>query len=211
MEPVEKNENKNNKQPQNPPPAVFHSTGSNWRWVLGFFDVMKTYAEKLRDPRWQKKRLEIMSRDSFTCRYCGDKEKTLNVHHKFYRKAKSPWDYDDECYVTLCEDCHKRAEKLKEDALSLLCETERKDVMTVQFMAALSLPKWTGTALETAAESFALCMGKFRRLEFYPDEKDELIKEYRESAEKCMESMRAILAAMENPTRNIYGGQQITN
>jgi len=26
-----------------------------------------TYSEKLKDPRWQKKRLEILSRDNFTC------------------------------------------------------------------------------------------------------------------------------------------------
>ena len=67
-----------------------------------------TYAEKLRDPRWQKRRLEIMKRDDFMCRNCGDTEKTLNVDHKVYVKGRDPWDYQDDDLQTLCEDCHSR-------------------------------------------------------------------------------------------------------
>ena len=66
----------------------------------------QTYFEKLKDPRWQRKRLEIMERDDFTCVSCGNKEKTLNVHHKTYRKGAEPWDYEDENFVTYCVDCH---------------------------------------------------------------------------------------------------------
>ena len=29
---------------------------------------MSDYVEKLKDPRWQRKRLEIMQRDGFRCR-----------------------------------------------------------------------------------------------------------------------------------------------
>jgi hypothetical protein len=67
----------------------------------------QTYYEKLRDPRWQRKRLEIMERDNFTCMSCGNKEKTLNVHHKTYRKNADPWDYPDENFVTYCKYCHE--------------------------------------------------------------------------------------------------------
>lgn len=70
----------------------------------------KPYFEKLRDPRWQKKRLEIMGRDKFSCRHCGDTEKTLNVHHCIYDKGKEPWDYEGSNLVTLCEACHKHEE-----------------------------------------------------------------------------------------------------
>ena len=66
-----------------------------------------SYSEKLRDPRWQKKRLEIMQRDAFTCQECGAAEKTLNVHHCFYEYGKDPWDYPDSSLTTLCEDCHE--------------------------------------------------------------------------------------------------------
>jgi len=86
----------------------------------GFLFRMKTYAEKLKDPRWQRKRLEIMERDRFQCRHCRSTEKTLNVHHKIYRKGKMPWDYEDDVFVTLCEDCHKLAEEQKERVLLMM-------------------------------------------------------------------------------------------
>lgn len=65
-----------------------------------------TYSEKLRDPRWQKKRLDILSRDNFTCQCCGDTETELNVHHKKYKKGKEPWDYPNNFLETLCKHCH---------------------------------------------------------------------------------------------------------
>ena len=72
--------------------------------------MSKTYAEKLKDPRWQKKRLEILERDKFACRYCADKEKTLHVHHVYYEKGKSPWEYEGDMLLTLCERCHELLE-----------------------------------------------------------------------------------------------------
>lgn len=64
------------------------------------------YIKKLKDPRWQKKRLAIMNRDNFTCQYCLDTETTLNVHHYYYGKG-DPWEVPDEALITLCEDCHE--------------------------------------------------------------------------------------------------------
>lgn len=69
----------------------------------------QNYSQKLRDPRWQKKRLEIMSRDEFTCRICGDNESTLNVHHFTY--SGEPWDVDSGKLLTICEPCHEREHK----------------------------------------------------------------------------------------------------
>jgi 5-methylcytosine-specific restriction endonuclease McrA len=65
----------------------------------------KTYSEKLKDPRWQKKRLEILQRDNWQCYYCGDTKTTLHVHHEMYL-GSNPWDTPDACLTTLCEDCH---------------------------------------------------------------------------------------------------------
>ena len=65
-----------------------------------------TYKEKLRDPRWQQKRLRVMERDGWTCKVCGDKSTTLNVHHKRYQKGAEPWEYGDEKLMTICEACH---------------------------------------------------------------------------------------------------------
>jgi uncharacterized protein YlaI len=63
-----------------------------------------TYAEKLKNPKWQKKRLEILNRDNFCCQKCGDAETELRVHHKKYNG--NPWDAADEDLITLCKICH---------------------------------------------------------------------------------------------------------
>lgn len=65
-----------------------------------------TYSEKLKDPRWQKKRLEIMQRDYFTCQECGDNKNQLHIHHKTYKSGNDPWDYRDDNFETLCNNCH---------------------------------------------------------------------------------------------------------
>lgn len=66
----------------------------------------QSYSELLRDPRWQKRRLEILNRDEFTCQNCCDSKTTLNVHHCYYEKGRAPWEYEDSSLVTLCEPCH---------------------------------------------------------------------------------------------------------
>jgi 5-methylcytosine-specific restriction endonuclease McrA len=71
----------------------------------------KTYSEKLKDPRWQKMRLQVLEREKFTCEDCKSKEKTLHVHHTFYTKGANPWEYDAQYLRCLCDDCHtKRAD-----------------------------------------------------------------------------------------------------
>ena len=69
--------------------------------------MAKTYLQKLKDPRWQKKRLEIMNRDEFMCMNCADTESTLNVHHISYN-GSNPWETNSELLITLCEPCHKK-------------------------------------------------------------------------------------------------------
>lgn len=78
-----------------------------------------TYLEKLRDPRWQKRRLEIMQRADFACEKCGARDKTLNVHHKFYVKGREPWEYADDELGCLCEECHSELHQLR-DAITRL-------------------------------------------------------------------------------------------
>jgi len=83
----------------------------------------KTYLELLNDPRWQKKRLEIMQRDDFTCQSCENKELTLNVHHLAYHKNTMLWDYKNEELITLCEDCHKQITAFTNESISLIRST----------------------------------------------------------------------------------------
>jgi hypothetical protein len=76
---------------------------------------MKTYSQKLKDPRWQRKRLEIMGRDRFTCTLCGDDKNTLNVHHWEYNG--DPWEAGDDNLCTVCVSCHELIEARKKRGL----------------------------------------------------------------------------------------------
>jgi hypothetical protein len=71
-----------------------------------------TYSERLRHPKWQRRRLEILQRDNFTCQLCGDTETILNIHHKEYHKGKI-WEYKDDELITYCELCHLVTEHFK--------------------------------------------------------------------------------------------------
>lgn len=68
-----------------------------------------TYKEQLLNPKWQKKRLEILERDKFTCQICLDTETTLHIHHGYYDPTYQTlaWEYPNHTYKTLCSDCHK--------------------------------------------------------------------------------------------------------
>lgn len=72
-----------------------------------------TYAEKLQDPRWQKKRLKILERDEWKCRLCFDTNATLHIHHKKYHKE--PWDVDNDFLITYCKHCHVFVEENDRD------------------------------------------------------------------------------------------------
>lgn len=74
---------------------------------------MSSYAQLLRDPRWQRKRLEILSRDQWRCKWCGCSDSTLHVHHHFYIKGRAPWQYLNSALITLCHECHTASEEFE--------------------------------------------------------------------------------------------------
>jgi len=69
---------------------------------------MSNLSSQLRDRRWQKRRLEILSRDNFTCCMCGSTDNTeqLHVHHLVYKRSLPIWEYPDNALITLCATCH---------------------------------------------------------------------------------------------------------
>ena len=71
------------------------------------------YSQKLRSPKWQKKRLEIMDRDGWRCRDCGAENSTLHVHHCYYVVGVEPWDHPDDILTTLCDSCHIQRQGLE--------------------------------------------------------------------------------------------------
>lgn len=68
---------------------------------------MKSYAELLKSPPWQKKRLEMLEASGWSCDNCGNDKETLNVHHRVYIKGRKPWEYDASQLQVLCQTCHK--------------------------------------------------------------------------------------------------------
>lgn len=66
-----------------------------------------SYSDKLKDPRWQRLRLEVFQRDDFRCTRCGNGNRSLHVHHEYYRRSLDPWEYPMDALKTLCERCHE--------------------------------------------------------------------------------------------------------
>jgi len=81
-----------------------------------------TYIEKLKSPKWQKKRLEILERDNFSCKCCGDSESSLHVHHTKYLANTDPWEYENDSLVTLCEMCHTEVTWQKKEVKRIIDE-----------------------------------------------------------------------------------------
>jgi hypothetical protein len=76
-----------------------------------------SYKDKLRDPRWQRRRLDVLNAANWTCQDAGCKSntKTLEVHHCYYLPDTDPWDYPTDAYLALCEDCHEERQQLERD------------------------------------------------------------------------------------------------
>lgn len=122
---------------------------------LGGWMAVKDYL----DPRWQAKRLRIMERDRFTCMCCLSSDKTLNVHHRAYRKGARIWEVENEDLVTLCEDCHESVESMVRnvrmigDRLQHMRQIKLADRDPIELLADLSLevcrnPMWGFEAMK---------------------------------------------------------------
>lgn len=92
--------------------------------------MAKSYLELLKDPRWQKKRLEVLDEREWACQRCGDEEKTLHVHHLHYVRGHMPWEYSSDELEVLCEVCHEYTTKVNNrldeavKAIRLACPDE---------------------------------------------------------------------------------------
>lgn len=104
---------------------------------------MATYWEMLKHPKWQRKRLEILERDAFTCQDCGSSTNTLHVHHTYYERKLKPWDYPNESLRTLCETCHESAQDDMTQMQRALVTVDSSSLKTVIGYAAA-----TGTLME---------------------------------------------------------------
>lgn len=71
---------------------------------------MKTYAEKLLDPRWKEYRKTAIQFYGSKCSECPDDftepNAKIHVHHRRYLHGLDPWEYDMADILVLCEKCH---------------------------------------------------------------------------------------------------------
>ena len=65
------------------------------------------YADLLKDPRWQRKRLEVFEASGWRCQRCDNDKMELHVHHFHYLNGVMPWDYKTCDLACVCGDCHK--------------------------------------------------------------------------------------------------------
>jgi len=68
-----------------------------------------SYSDLLKDPRWQRKRLEVFEAAKWKCQRCGAGDKQLHVHHRKYIAGRKPWEYPMDRLLCLCENCHNKA------------------------------------------------------------------------------------------------------
>lgn len=93
-----------------PEKAVFRPVLSSFPYAGDLPEITMsklTYAEQLKHPNWQRRRLERLQLANFACLECGDKETMLHVHHKKYVRGRMAWEYTDAELTVLCEHCHK--------------------------------------------------------------------------------------------------------
>jgi 5-methylcytosine-specific restriction endonuclease McrA len=119
----------------------------------------EAYLKKFKDPRWQKMRLEVMSRDEFACQVCFDSDSTLNVHHRYYLPNNDPWEYPLEALVTLCETCHEEETETRPQEERALLRAVREHFFsaevntlarTFMFMKPTHIPSVVADAVEWA-------------------------------------------------------------
>jgi hypothetical protein len=115
---------------------------------------MTSYAEKLKDPRWQRRRLEKLSSTEFLCEGCFEDGKTVHVHHRIYRRGADPWDYPDGELAVLCEECHE-IEHLEEELVK-------------EAIAVVPHSLWSGRSMRSMMIGY--CYGSFLFGNRVPDE-----------------------------------------
>lgn len=84
----------------------------------------KPYIELLKDPLWQKKRLEVLASKHWICEVCYSDNQTLHVHHKHYVQGRNPWEYAEDQFAVLCEICHKARHEADQKIHDLLARVD---------------------------------------------------------------------------------------
>lgn len=93
--------------------------------AIYFMTLREQWQAWLKEDEWRTKRTEIMMRDNFKCQigHCPAHPDYLQVHHLYYIHGLKPWEYSNDCLITLCGKHHAEYHKRVEDAEKRLCLT----------------------------------------------------------------------------------------
>jgi 5-methylcytosine-specific restriction endonuclease McrA len=114
-----------------------------------------TYAEQLKDRRWNIKRTEILLRDNFQCQQtgCGLNGEGMEIHHLDYFPGLRAWEYPNDMLITLCHDHHKLEQDRQELERHLSTTLKMKGFLFKDLLALSSLVdtdmKFTDILLKT--------------------------------------------------------------
>jgi hypothetical protein len=86
---------------------------------------MSAYSELLKDVRWQKRRLELLTAANWSCVKCGYNKRDLQIHHHVYRKGVMPWEYEDHCFSVLCNKCHEEVTEYRQKLMESIATYEK--------------------------------------------------------------------------------------
>jgi hypothetical protein len=117
-----------------------------------------SYSDLLRDPRWQKKRLEVLERENFACEQCEDASTELHVHHTYYAKGRKPWEYDAADLRCLCKPCHERVTEKTAELHRLLGECDEGSFDIILGLVRM-LVAYGNDAPRVRVESYEVAMG----------------------------------------------------
>lgn len=133
-----------------------------------------SYSDLLKDPRWQRKRLEVMEAAGFACELCRATDKTLNVHHAKYVRGRKPWEYDRSELHCLCEGCHR-----SEHGIQTATEKrEQAERIASEWQFKTRIDKWRAEHPEGAALMDRMTDARARMSIGSEAEKDAALTEY---------------------------------
>jgi len=122
-----------------------------------------TYAQQIKHPMWQKKRLEVLEYQGFECQNCGTTKDQLHVHHPFYRRGAMIWEYERHELQTLCNKCHKDAHALDEKIRQLINDPNVYKEQVLGVLKAMALNPYTKLDSHEEIIGFLSYLGLFNK------------------------------------------------
>ncbi len=92
-----------------------------------------------------------MSRAKFTCEDCGDTTTEMQVHHGFYLKGRSPWEYPNESLRCLCAPCHESRGNDLAELQAMVSGLDADDLGAIIHLISMILSKahWDSTTVRS--------------------------------------------------------------